>query len=135
LCFFAAMTVITSCNITGTEYYSPAFTVINDSIYSNIKNITDFEQVEMRAARTKNAEGEIIKVGIEIDITLIKDAAAGNDEQARELSRQIALLVKTRLKTPGEFSFYAINFLTPQGTDPLSKKKSVKSIILQSAAL
>jgi hypothetical protein len=91
--------LLAGCNITGTAYYSPSFTVSQDSVAYHIKTVTDFKMIEFRAARTENAEGEFIKNGVEVDI-ITTAPLPGNDDQIRELARQIALPVKQYLKAP-----------------------------------
>jgi hypothetical protein len=134
LCFIAIFILIAGCNITGTEYYSPAFTIIQDSVEHRIKAMTDFKMIEFRAARTKNAEGEIIKNGLEIDI-ITTAPLPGSDSQIKELARQIALPAKQNLKTPNDYSYYQVNFLTQQGINRSLKKETLKVIILETAEL
>ncbi len=134
LCFIAIFMLIAGCNITGTEYYSPAFTIIQDSVENRIKNGTDFKQIEFRAARTKNAEGEMINNGLEIDILSIMPIP-DNDSQISELARQIALPVKQALKNPQDYSYYQINFLAQQGISRSLKKQTAKVIVLKSSEL
>jgi hypothetical protein len=133
--YLAAILIVPAgCNITGTEYYSPAFTVIQDSIQHRIKAVTDFKMIEFRAARTKNADGEIIKNGLEIDI-ITTAPLPGNDSQIIELARQIALPAKQNLKTPKDYSYYQVSFLSQQGISRSPKKETVKVIVLEAAEL
>jgi hypothetical protein len=134
LCFIAICILIAGCNITGTEYYSPAFTIIQDSVESRIKAITDFKMIEFRAARTKNAEGEIINNGVEIDI-IPALPLPGNDSQIKELARQIALPVKQCLKAPKDYNYYEVRFLAQEGINRSLKKETVKVITLETAEL
>jgi hypothetical protein len=130
----AILILSTGCNITGTEYYSPAFTTIQDSVENRIKALSDFKQIEFRAARTRNAEGEIIKNGLEIDIVSTMPLP-GNDNAAKELAMKIALPAKLALKNPGDYSYYQINFLEQGGMNRSLKRQTVKLIVLKSSEL
>ncbi len=134
LYFIALFTLVAGCNITGTEYYSPAFTVIHDSIESRIKPVTDFKQIEFRAVRTKNAEGEIIKNGVEIDI-VHTDRLPVDNSRLNELARQIALTVRQCLKNPDDFGYYQVIFSVQQGINRLVKKETINQFILKTAEL
>jgi hypothetical protein len=134
LCFNAIFILMAGCDITGTEYYSPAFTIIQDSVESRIRNVADFKQIEFRAARTKNAEGEIINNGLEIDI-LSTIPVPDNDSQINELARQIALPVKQAQKNPQDYRYYQINFLSQQGISRSLKKQTVIVVVLKSSEL
>jgi hypothetical protein len=126
--------LVAGCNITGTEYYSPSFTTVQDSIESRIKTVSDFKQIEFRAARTKNAEGEIIKNGLEIDIVCTLPLP-GNNSEFQALARQIAVPVKQALKNPGDYNYYQINFLVNEGINRSLKRQTEKLVVLKSSEL
>ena len=97
-----------SCTFTSTKPKEPTFTVDLDSIAADIRQLIITERVNVFGVETTKNK----KISSELTARLMNPINLPNDQEKRnEICKQVAQLLKSRLKYPAGYDTYKVLFV------------------------
>jgi len=98
-----------SCRFSSSVTKNPEFSVSHDSLCGILKEIANFENIEIRGTLFKST-GSPEKSELTVKVINPKDVTLSNDQAINRCCFQIALEISRHLKKPKEFDSYKVLF-------------------------